>query len=1486
MKAVEKGRVMNMKKWLRLPLALIVLLTLLLGSINPAGVPVAQATGTWSATGSMAAVRTSHTATLLPSGRVLVAGGYTSGFGYLAGAELYDAGAGTFSLTGSMTYARYGHTATLLPNGKVLVTGGIGSNATTLASAELYDPGPGTWTATASMGAARQYHTATLLPNGKVLIAGGAAGSSSFLASAELYDPGLGTWIATASMGAARQYHTATLLPNGKVLIAGGASSFTYLASAELYDTNLGTFSATGNMATSRYAHTTTLLASGTALVAGGFFGIGNSSVASAELYDANLGTFSPTGSMAAARSYHTATLLPSGNLLVAGGAGPGQSSPAELYDAGAGTFSLTGSMTYARYLHTATRLANGCVIVAGGTGGGTVQATAELFKEVNCGTGPDLAITKVGVVTGQTVTYTITVTNVGTGPAVSPVQVNDPLPSTPTGMQFGRVSSNCSGGAAGPIVCTDPNHPTPLAGGQSFTSTIVLNAGAAGGTVTNCATGSQGSNAGTPADPDLTNNRACARTTVPPAPPAACVAPPSGMVAWWPGDNNANDLAGANHGTLMSGAAFAAGKVGAAFSLPGANDYVKVPSSPSLNPGTDSFSIDAWILTKEAAGTFDILDKRTRTANAAGTNVYTGYALFVSNGRLGIQLADGGAGAGFTNYIAPNPMIANGDWHHVAAIVTRGSATGGTLMVNGVVELTFTTLDRPGSLTNTADLSIGQESFGGFNFQGLIDEVEFFNRTLDFQEVRDIFKAGSAGKCKSKPEVDLSISKSVSDTAAPNQKVFLLSVANLGPGTITSGTITVTDELPPGFTVLSTAQGGSLWNCSTSGVNPPVIVTCVWPASQQAVGPGALPPITVTVSAAAAGSYENCARVALSGANVSETILANNTSCVRGEVGPPPLSCVSPPSGMVAWWPGDNHANDLVAPLANGTLMSGATFAAGKVGAAFSLSGATDYVNVPDSLKLNPGAGDFSIDAWILTKEASGTFDIVDKRTRTANAAGANVYTGYALYVSQGRLGMQLADGGALSSGFTNYTSAGPTIADGQWHHVAVTVKRGNTTGGVLIVNGAVALTFSPTGRAGSLTNTADLSIGQESFGGFNFQGLIDEVEFFNRALDLSEVQAIYNAGSAGKCKPKSMPTPVGPADGVVSVDMAPLLQWTNPTGTTQYHIKLIPANNDGPGINLIRNVDTSYQVQAPVFGVGNYVMLPGMTYTWQVRTTQATTAVGENDPGWSAWASGTFKTAPPSSAGIRLVSPAEGSTTESLTPTLTWDNTERNVFYYEVQASKDPSFNTDPNTAIASVYFNLIHGGQTMPRNSYTIPASAPLELDSTYYWRLRARVQGDGTEVAWSPAGMFRTATPTAMLTMEQANQTFRSEVASALREAAGQAGVSVRTDNFTAIPLDDGSSVGVNAGIVGVEDLTLDQLAQGADALFTFLRLPQGSDLPSGFYTVRFFQTPGTTSWRAQFKNQEGRVALERDAEVGPGDPARTRKADYGYFDKDG
>src|SRR5215217_4663884 len=155
--------------------------------------------------------------------------------------------------TGSLNIARDSHTATLLPNGMVLVAGGFGP---VRASAELYDPASGTWTPTDNLNTARAQHTATLLPNGMVLVAGGFDSNVNASASAELYDPASGTWMPTGSLNTARTTHTATLLPNGMVLVAGGFGASGDLASAELYNPANRSWTGTGSLNTGRQEHT------------------------------------------------------------------------------------------------------------------------------------------------------------------------------------------------------------------------------------------------------------------------------------------------------------------------------------------------------------------------------------------------------------------------------------------------------------------------------------------------------------------------------------------------------------------------------------------------------------------------------------------------------------------------------------------------------------------------------------------------------------------------------------------------------------------------------------------------------------------------------------------------------------------------------------------------------------------------------------------------------------------------------------------------------------------------------------------------------------------------------------------------------------------------------------------------------------------------------------------------------------------------------
>jgi PKD repeat protein len=273
--------------------------------------------------------------------------------------------------------------------------------------------------------------------------------------------------------------------------------------------------------------------------------------------------------------------------------------------------------------------------------------------------------------------------------------------------------------------------------------------------------------------------------------------------------------------------------------------------------------------------------------------------------------------------------------------------------------------------------------------------------------------------------------------------------------------------------------------------------------------------------------------------------------------------ACTAPPSNMVAWWPLDEGATATdIAGSNHGTYTGSFGHATGVVDHAVSLDGESGYVEVPDNPSLNFGTGDFSIDAWIFHKpdNSSGVQVILDKRENSASGT-----IGYSFYLYNGQLGFQLADGvGATSTcetypassppgaSCTNYIVNGPNLADGLWHHVAVTVKRDNSLGGrfyidgipqgAWIVDGDPQANFDTSRRNGSLNNNGPLRIGSRSFSVTGlYQGGIDEVELFNRALTESEIQDIYNAGAAGKCKDFIlMPWDRRPCKGQNSVNVA----------------------------------------------------------------------------------------------------------------------------------------------------------------------------------------------------------------------------------------------------------------------------------------------------------------------------------------------------------
>jgi hypothetical protein len=278
------------------------------------------------------------------------------------------------------------------------------------------------------------------------------------------------------------------------------------------------------------------------------------------------------------------------------------------------------------------------------------------------------------------------------------------------------------------------------------------------------------------------------------------CAFPPSGMVGWWPGDGNANDLADAHNGNLLAGAAIDAGKVGQAFKLDGSTGAVQIPDPNSNLGGFDKLTIDAWVNPDRLTGTdnpgLQTFVAKYDYSKANGMSYWLG---MMPGGKLYFVIHtsnEPSPGAwGGVYWSTNNPVLTINQWQHVAAVWDGGETAH--LYVDGteITDLTKSSQNLgPHASENSVPVSIGRtESWGAgpvWYYDGLIDEVEIFNRALIKDEVTAIYQSGSKGKCKPGADV-FSFQGSLNG--------FTL---NLGKSRtfsdLTSGSYTVTENPPP----------------------------------------------------------------------------------------------------------------------------------------------------------------------------------------------------------------------------------------------------------------------------------------------------------------------------------------------------------------------------------------------------------------------------------------------------------------------------------------------------------------------------------------------------------------------------------------------------------------------------------------------------------------------------------------------------------------
>jgi surface antigen len=321
---------------------------------------------------------------VLKDGQVLVAGGLDTKDHSTAAAELFDPSTAMWTTAASMHQARNQHTATLLPNGRVLVAGGV-SDGVELNSAEIYDQARNSWTFAAPMNSSRTLHSAVLLRDGRVLVVG-ASRNQFGDPLAEIYDAASNRWTIAGKVDDGRLGATATLLSDGTVLVVGGGDGrhIGYLASTLIFDPSTLNWLEGPALALGRVNRIAATLSDGRVVIAGGITVPAGATVSvpssSVEIYDPVSRSWNRGASLPYPLEYHSAITLPDGRIAVMGGSnGTEMSAAIGVYDPTGAGWTGAGSLPSPVELPVPVLLAGGQVLAVGGYGQSTALAIGSL---------------------------------------------------------------------------------------------------------------------------------------------------------------------------------------------------------------------------------------------------------------------------------------------------------------------------------------------------------------------------------------------------------------------------------------------------------------------------------------------------------------------------------------------------------------------------------------------------------------------------------------------------------------------------------------------------------------------------------------------------------------------------------------------------------------------------------------------------------------------------------------------------------------------------------------------------------------------------------------------------------------------------------------------------------------------------------------------------------------------------------------------------
>ncbi|MDC3988943.1 LamG-like jellyroll fold domain-containing protein [Polyangium jinanense] len=619
-----------------------------------------------------------------------------------------------------------------------------------------------------------------------------------------------------------------------------------------------------------------------------------------------------------------------------------------------------------------------------------------------------------------------------------------------------------------------------------------------------------------------------------------ACYGDHPRPTAFWAGAGNADDVYGAHNGTLGLGVTFASGKVGQAFAFNGLTD-IRVADSPALTFPT-AMTLEAWINPSNVLLTQAIIGKNRGLLG-------TGYNLLIGGGKLVFGMNNGSNFA-----LASNATLSANTWTHVAA-TRNGNVV--KLYINGVLDATSTSAFSSALIDSALPLTIGSEDTVLLRyFTGLIDEPAVWGADLTAAQIAGIYAVGAAGKCHCVPENDLCTTGKICSqtpssytcgcpagftganceiniddcTAAPCQN----------GGTCVDGVNSYTCTCAAGFTGThceinidecasapcqnggTCVDGVNSYTCTCAagftGTNCEINIDECASAPCQNGGTCADGVNGYTCTCATGFTGANCetniddcaGSPCLNGGTCVDGVDSYTCECAdgyQGSVCQNLVGCVSGLPTATGFWKGENDAADSSGNGYNGTLRTGVAFAAGKVGQAFD----TQNGDMAIATTATPFASlnDLTVDMWININDATG-YQVLFSRNRGTGG------TGYAVSLSDGQLGFAVNNGAGVNTGF----SAPVSLSLHTWYHI--TVSRHANVVKLYVDCALVGQTSSFYAGTINLSSALPVTIGSEdTVGGRNFRGLIDEAAFYPTQLSDAEVSSICAAASAGVCIP-----------------------------------------------------------------------------------------------------------------------------------------------------------------------------------------------------------------------------------------------------------------------------------------------------------------------------------------------------------------------------